>query len=170
MRSLVWFRGKDLRVADHGPLAEAAASGEVLPLFVLDPYFFEPARARELPHRMQVLRDSLLALDANLARLGSRLQVVPGRSVEVVARLAALWKVDQVLAHRWVEPFAQERDRRVAAADTSLRMAADTARKVAMQLSLWLVASLLLGALAACLTALEGAALRDGRRWNDLRP
>ncbi len=116
MRSLVWFRGKDLRVADHGPLAEAAASGEVLPLFVLDPYFFEPARARELPHRMQFLRDSLLALEANLARLGSRLQVVPGRSVEVVARLAALWKVDQVLAHRWVEPFAQERDRRVAAA------------------------------------------------------
>ena len=65
---------------------------------------------------------------------------------------------------------AAEADRRVAAADTSLRMAADTARKVAMQLSLWLVASLLLGALAACLTALEGAALRDGRRWNDLRP
>ena len=116
MRSLVWFRGKDLRVADHGPLAEAAASGEVLPLFVLDPFFFEPARARELPHRMQFLRESLVALDANLAHLGSRLQVVPGRSVEVVARLAALWKVDQVLAHRWVEPFAQERDRRVAAA------------------------------------------------------
>lgn len=113
MRSIVWFRGKDLRVADHGPLAEAAASGEVIPLFVLDPYFFAPERARGLPHRMQFLLDSLRALEANLAHLGSRLLVVSGRSVEVVPRLAAQWKADQVLAHRWVEPFGRERDRRV---------------------------------------------------------
>ena len=53
MRSIVWFRSKDLRLADHAPLAEAAASGEVIPLFVLDPFFFEPERARELPHRIQ---------------------------------------------------------------------------------------------------------------------
>ncbi len=113
MRSIVWFRGKDLRVADHGPLAEAAASGEVIPLFVLDPFFFAPERARELPHRMQFLLESLTALEANLAHLGSRLLVVSGRSVEVVPRLAMLWKVDRLLAHRWVEPFGRERDRRV---------------------------------------------------------
>ncbi|MBP7618497.1 MAG: deoxyribodipyrimidine photo-lyase [Geothrix sp.] len=116
MRSIVWFRGKDLRLADHAPLAEAAASGEVIPLFVLDPFFFEPERARELPHRIQFLLDSLRALEANLAHLGSRLLVVPGRSLEVVPRLAAQWKADQVLAHRWVEPFGRERDRRVAEA------------------------------------------------------
>jgi deoxyribodipyrimidine photo-lyase len=116
MRSIVWFRGKDLRLADHAPLAEAAASGEVIPLFVLDPFFFEPERARELPHRIQFLLDSLRALEANLAHLGSRLLVVPGRSLEVVPRLAAQWKADQVLAHRWVEPFGRERDRRIAEA------------------------------------------------------
>jgi deoxyribodipyrimidine photo-lyase len=33
--------------------------------------------------------------------------------VEVVPRLAARWQADQVLAHRWVEPFGRERDRRV---------------------------------------------------------
>jgi deoxyribodipyrimidine photo-lyase len=113
MRSIVWFRGKDLRVADHGPLAEAAASGEVIPLFVLDPHFFRPDRARDLPHRMQFLLESLEALAANLAHLGSRLLVVPGRSVDVVPRLAAQWRVDRVLAHRWVEPIGRERDRRV---------------------------------------------------------
>ncbi|BDU69639.1 deoxyribodipyrimidine photo-lyase [Geothrix oryzae] len=113
MRSIVWFRGKDLRVADHGPLAEAVATGEVIPLFVLDPFFFAPERARELPHRMQFLLESLKALEADLARLGSRLLVVPGRSVEVVPRLAARWRADRVLAHRWVEPFGRERDRRV---------------------------------------------------------
>lgn len=116
MRSIVWFRGKDLRVADHGPLAEAAASGEVIPLFVLDPYFFAPERAGELPHRMQFLLESLKALEADLAHLGSRLVVVPGRSVDVVPQLAARWQADRVLAHRWVEPFGRERDHRVAEA------------------------------------------------------
>ena len=113
MRSIVWFRGKDLRVADHGPLAEAAAAGELIPLFVLDPFFFAPERAQNLPHRMQFLLEALVALDASLTRLGSRLVVVSGRSTEVVPRLASLWQVDQVLAHRWVEPFGRERDRRV---------------------------------------------------------
>lgn len=51
MRTLVWFRGKDLRLADHAPLRSALTQGEVLPLFVLDPYFFTKARAQQLPHR-----------------------------------------------------------------------------------------------------------------------
>ena len=33
---IVWFK-RDLRVADHGPLAEAAALGPVLPLVVIEP-------------------------------------------------------------------------------------------------------------------------------------
>jgi deoxyribodipyrimidine photo-lyase len=113
MRSIVWFRGKDLRLTDHGPMVEAAATGDVIPLFVLDPYFFAPERAQDLPHRLQFLLDSLRELEAGLARLGSRLLVVPGRSVDVVPRMAAQWQADQVLAHRWVEPFGRERDRRV---------------------------------------------------------
>ena len=116
MRTLVWFRGKDLRVSDHAPLREAMAQGEVIPLFVLDPYFFAPERARELPHRMQFLVDSLAALEKNLAHLGSRLLVVRGKSVEVVPQLARAWHVDRVVAHRWTEPFGRERDRRVQAA------------------------------------------------------
>ncbi len=114
MRTLVWFRGKDLRTVDHSPLAEAAAAGEVIPLFVLDPHFFHPGRASGLPHRMQFLLESLGDLETNLARLGSRLLLVEGRSVEVLPRLASQWKVDQVTAHRWSEPFGRERDRRIA--------------------------------------------------------
>ena len=116
MRSIVWFRGKDLRVADHDPLRDAAESGEVIPLFVLDPYFFAPTRARELPHRIQFLLESLRELEATIAKLGSKLLIVAGKSVEVVPRLAKQWKADRVLAHRWVEPFGRERDRRVAQA------------------------------------------------------
>lgn len=99
---------------DHAPLADAAAAGECIPLFVLDPYFFDPSRARELPHRIQFLLESLRHLDQTVAALGSKLVIVEGRSVDVVPRLARRWKVDRVVAHRWVEPFGRERDRRVA--------------------------------------------------------
>ena len=113
MRTLVWFRGKDLRVADHAPLRDAAAAGELIPLFVLDTHFFAPQRARRTPFRIQFLLDSLRELDASLARLGSRLIVVRGRSVDLVPRLARRWRVDRVVAHRWVAPIGRERDRRV---------------------------------------------------------
>ena len=116
MRTLVWFRGKDLRVHDHPPLLDAIAAGEVVPLFVLDPYFLAPERARRLPHRIQFLLESLAELSTTIAALGSRLIVVEGKSVEVVPRMANEWRVDRVVAHRWVEPFARERDRRVAEA------------------------------------------------------
>lgn len=115
MRTLVWFRGKDLRVADHAPLAEAAATkdGEVVPLFVLDPYFFAPERAREIPHRMQYLVESLAELAANIAKLGSRLVVVEGKSVGVIPEIARALKVDRVVGYRWTEPVGRERDKRV---------------------------------------------------------
>jgi deoxyribodipyrimidine photo-lyase len=115
-RSIVWFRGKDLRIADHAPLRDAIRDGEVIPLFVLDPHFFDPERARELPHRMQFLLDSLHELAGAIARRSSRLVVVAGRSVEVVPALVRAWRADRVLAHRWTEPVGRARDRRIAAA------------------------------------------------------
>ncbi len=116
MRTLVWFRGKDLRVADHGPLVEAAEAGEVIPCFVVDPHFFAPERAAEAPHRMQFLLEGLASLASNLAHLGSHLVIVRGRSTEVVPALARELKVDQVRAHWWTEPFGRRRDAKVAEA------------------------------------------------------
>ena len=54
MRTLLWFRGKDLRLGDHAAL-HAARNAELIPVFVLDDFFFDRTRARELPHRMQFL-------------------------------------------------------------------------------------------------------------------
>jgi len=54
-----------------------------------------------------------------------------------------------------------EAERRVATIEADARAAADTARRVAMQLSFWLVASMFMGALAASLAAIEGGTLRD---------
>jgi deoxyribodipyrimidine photo-lyase len=116
VRSLLWFRGKDLRLTDHEPLTRAVADGEVIPLFVLDPYFFAPERAQKLPHRMQFLLESLTSLRDNIAALGSRLLIVTGKSHEVVPELAKRFRVDRVLGQRWTEPFGRARDEKVQAA------------------------------------------------------
>ena len=113
-RTLVWFRGKDLRVSDHEPLIRAMEDGEVIPLFVFDPYFFHPLRARKLPHRIQFLLESISALSDSLSSLGSRLICVSGSSTAVIPDLAERWGVTQVFAHRWTEPFGRVRDAKVA--------------------------------------------------------
>ena len=113
MRTIVWFRGKDMRISDHAPLRNAASVGEVLPLFVLDPYFFAKKRAQGIAHRIQFLLECLVALDANLRSRGSRLVVVEGRSVELVPRLVKSWQADRVVAYSWVAPVGRERDRRI---------------------------------------------------------
>jgi hypothetical protein len=51
---------------------------------------------------------------------------------------------------------------RVTATFTDARAAADQVRKATAQMSLWVAASLLAGALAASLAAIEGGGLRDG--------
>lgn len=112
--SLVWFRGKDLRITDHVGLHSSLECGSVTLLFVVDPYFFAPSRARELPHRMQFLVDSLRALEKNIAARGGRLFFVSGKSVDVVPEVAARLAVTRVVASRWTEPFGRERDARIA--------------------------------------------------------
>jgi deoxyribodipyrimidine photo-lyase len=62
---------------------------------------------------MQFLIDALSKLAADISARGSRLLVIRGKSIDVVPRLAQRWKADRVVAQRWVEPFARERDRRI---------------------------------------------------------
>lgn len=116
-RTLLWFRGKDLRLHDHQGLHTALEQGgEVLPLFVLDPYFLAPERARLTPHRIQFLLESLAELQAALRERGSHLLLVEGKSHEVLPALAQAWRVERVVAQRWCAPIGRERDRRVAEA------------------------------------------------------
>jgi hypothetical protein len=56
-------------------------------------------------------------------------------------------------------------EKRVSEVITQAKVTADNARKGAMKLSLWLTASMLIGAFAASLAATEGGRLRD-RAWN----
>jgi deoxyribodipyrimidine photo-lyase len=116
VRTLVWFRGKDLRLQDHPALSAALDQGEVVLLFVLDPFFFAPERARETPHQIQFLLDSVRALEQAVRERGSQLLLLAGESHELVPRVAREWQVDRVVAQRCCWPFGRERDGRVAGA------------------------------------------------------
>jgi hypothetical protein len=59
-------------------------------------------------------------------------------------------------------------EKRVADVITEAKAAADSARRGAAKLAFWMTASLLFGAFAASLAAVEGGQLRDGK-WNGNR-
>jgi hypothetical protein len=58
-------------------------------------------------------------------------------------------------------------EKRVDEVTSQARAAADTARKAAAQLSMWIAISMLIGAFAASAAAIEGGQLRD-RRWHGI--
>ncbi len=109
--TVVWFR-RDLRVADHPALAEAAERGRVVCLFVLDPGILG-RRHHSAPARLRFLRAGLEALDAELRRRGARLVVREGRPDEVVPAVAAEAGADRVAVTREVSPLGRARDARV---------------------------------------------------------
>jgi len=101
----MWFR-RDLRLADNPALLEAAASGEVLPLFVLDPRLWGPAG----PSRRCHLADSLRALDAALRQRQSGLSILEGDPVEQVVRAAQEVGAERVHVAADYGPYGSERD------------------------------------------------------------
>lgn len=104
---VVWFK-RDLRILDHAPLAEAAARGTVLPLFIHEPELWQGPDydARHWAFARQCLGE----LDANLRRLGAPLVVRTGDAVEVLRSLP----VTALYAHEETgNGWTYARDRRV---------------------------------------------------------
>ena len=121
--ALVWFR-QDLRLADN-PALTAAADRPLLPVYVLD----DEAAGRWAPGGAGRwwLHHSLESLGAALARLGAPLLLARGRAEIVIPALADAVGAGEVFAGRLYEPWARERDDRVAealeAAGRKLRLA-----------------------------------------------
>ena len=92
--NVVWFK-RDLRIADHRPLAEASTRGPVLPLYIAEPGFWaEPdASGRQWSFAAECLAE----LQRALAALGQPLVVMMGEAVHILRRIhetrgiAALW-------------------------------------------------------------------------------
>ena len=107
----MWFK-KDLRVADHAPLREAAARGPVLPLFIYEP---EQLGHEEFAgQHLTYLNDCLRELDGNLRGLGTPLVFRHGEAVEVLERLSREISLGGLWAHQETgNGVSFARDRRV---------------------------------------------------------
>jgi len=100
-----WHR-RDLRVADNRALAQAAADGPVLPVFVLDPGVLDHAG----PPRVAFLLDALGSLREEYRELGGDLLAVRGDPREELARIAREYGVEAVYWNRDYSGLARERD------------------------------------------------------------
>ena len=94
--NLVWFK-RDLRVQDHEPLAQAAARGPIIPLYILEPELWQQPDASQ--RQWQFVRDSLVSLARSLEQLGQRLWIIQGEATQVLASLVERHAIQQVYAH-----------------------------------------------------------------------
>jgi deoxyribodipyrimidine photo-lyase len=110
---LLWYK-RDLRIADHAPLAGAAAAGQMVAVYVHEP---EQAQAtdRDLRHEW-VVRDALDELRRSLQARGGHLLELHGVLPDVFAVLHAALPFAAIWAHEetW-NAVSYARDRRVRA-------------------------------------------------------
>jgi deoxyribodipyrimidine photo-lyase len=110
---LVWFK-KDLRVFDHKPLSLAAASGEVLCLYVIEP---EVIFAEDFdPSHQLFINQCLLDLHKNLTTIGGALLVMRGDLPAVFADLKSKITFEKIWCHEETgNDITYKRDLRVQA-------------------------------------------------------
>lgn len=110
---VVWFK-RDLRLADHAPLAQAAARGPVLPLWIVEPELWRQQDASARQYR--VVAEAAAELRADLAALGQPLVVRVGDAVEVLEGIRTRFGIADLWAHQETTGgFGFARDRRVRA-------------------------------------------------------
>jgi deoxyribodipyrimidine photo-lyase len=105
-KSVMWFR-RDLRLADNEALCFAAANGEVVPLFVLDPRFLATSGAPRLAFLFRNLR----ALNESM---GGALVVRTGNPEEVIAQVCRESGAERVVCAKDFAPYGMQRDAAVA--------------------------------------------------------
>lgn len=94
MRSILWFRGHDLRLRDHRALQAAARAERMICVFFAGGDVLGPGAER--PHHRQFLLDALVDLSSSLASRGSQLVVAEGDAIEQLPALARRWRIDVV--------------------------------------------------------------------------
>lgn len=108
MRTLVWFRGNDLRLRDHLPIHAALRQGEAIFIYLLEPEQWSPILPNGAPHRQRYLRQIVERLARDIEERGSTLLLIAGRAIEVLPRLVAHWHIDEVVAQRQTDPLARQ--------------------------------------------------------------
>jgi deoxyribodipyrimidine photo-lyase len=110
--ALVWFK-RDLRVADHAPLAAAAQAEAALALVIIEPTWLQSPECH--PRHVAYLLQCATALREALAALGLPLIVRVGEAVPVLAELRRDFAYAQLHSHEETGPgWSYTRDMTVA--------------------------------------------------------
>lgn len=125
-KGLMWFR-RDLRVDDNAALWRALRTcREVVCVFVFDKAILDSLPAAD--RRVEFIRESLAALDADLRSLGGGLIVRHAVAEDELPELAHALDVQAVFANRDEEPAAIARDAKVFGALANAGIAFHTAK------------------------------------------
>ena len=96
MIQVVWFK-RDLRIADHAPLAAALRAGPVLPLLVIEPEFWRQPDASGRQHAF--LAECVAELREDLAKQGLPLVMRIGAVPDVLAAIHARTPIAALHSH-----------------------------------------------------------------------
>ena len=104
MTSIWWIR-RDLRLIDNLTLHSALTTGDVIPVFILDPAF-----SSQSPRRQSFLYEGLHVLDTDLKKRNSYLVIRSGKPAEVIRKLIEETKANSIFAEEDFTPYARKRD------------------------------------------------------------
>lgn len=108
MRTLVWFRGNDLRLRDHVPLSSALSQGETLLVYVLEPGLWSATVASSAIHRRRYLTQCVASLQLDIEERGAQLLLFAGDPIAILPWLARGCHVGQVFTQRQTDPDARQ--------------------------------------------------------------
>ena len=107
--TIFWLR-RDLRLEDNAGLYHALKSETpVLPVFIFDQNILDQLE-NKTDRRVAFIHDTLVALQEQLARLGSTLDARYGRPAEIFPQLLAEYDIKAVYTNGDYEPYATQRD------------------------------------------------------------
>lgn len=111
--SLFWFR-RDLRLHDNAGLYHALRSGKkVIPVFIFDKKILDELENKE-DKRVDFIHRNLTAIQKELNDIGSTLHVLHGTPEECYKQLIKEYDVTAVYTNHDYEPYAGERDKKIA--------------------------------------------------------
>ncbi len=107
--NILWFR-RDLRLHDNAALCHALKSGNpVIPIFIFDKNILDMLED-EPDRRVGFIHTALKAMQQELTKMGSSLEVYHGTPLEIFKNLNLKYTIGQVFTNHDYEPYALERD------------------------------------------------------------
>jgi deoxyribodipyrimidine photo-lyase len=107
--TIFWFR-RDLRLEDNAGLYHALnSSNSVIPIFIFDTNILDKLEDKE-DARVTFIYQTIQALQKQLVKLGSSLQVYYGSPIEVYKKIITQYKIETVFTNHDYELYGIKRD------------------------------------------------------------